>query len=62
LEPAHIPDSEYHELADQYIDTLVLKLEEMAEEAKNGIEVEYSVGSSDKLQSQYTNIVRRPAC
>lgn len=43
LEPAHIADSEYHELADQYIDTLVLKLEEMAEEAKNGIEVEYSV-------------------
>jgi len=43
LEPAHIADSEYHELADQYIDTLVLTLEEMAEDVKNGLEVEYSV-------------------
>jgi frataxin len=43
LEPAQIADSEYHELADQYIDALVLTLEEMAEDAKNGVEVEYSV-------------------
>lgn len=42
-EVAQIADSEYHELADQYINTLVLTLEEMAEEAKNGVEVEYSV-------------------
>jgi hypothetical protein len=43
LEPAQIADSEYHELADEYIDTLVLTLEEMAEDARNGVEVEYSV-------------------
>jgi frataxin-like iron-binding protein CyaY len=34
---------EYHDLADQYIDTLVLKLEEMAEDAAEKLEVEYSV-------------------
>lgn len=54
LEPAQIADSEYHELADQYIDTLVLTLEEMAEDAKNGIEVEYSVCISFEFMG-YTN-------
>ena len=53
LEPAQIADSEYHELADQYIDTLVLTLEEMAEDAKNGIEVEYSVCVSYRLYELY---------
>lgn len=35
---------EYHDIADQYIDTLVLKLEEMAEDVSEKLEVEYSAG------------------
>jgi frataxin len=42
-QPATLTTDEYHDLADQYIDTLVLKLEEMAEEASEKLEVEYSV-------------------
>lgn len=52
LEPAHIADNEYHELADEYIDALVLTLEEMAEDAKNGVEVEYSVCLSSYCNGQ----------
>jgi len=43
-EPASITTDEYHDIADQYIDTLVLKLEEMAEDASEKLEVEYSAG------------------
>jgi hypothetical protein len=42
-QPAALTVDEYHDLADQYIDTLVLKLEEMAEDAAEKLEVEYSV-------------------
>jgi frataxin len=42
-QPASITTDEYHELADRYIDALVLKLEEMAEESSEKLEVEYSV-------------------
>jgi frataxin len=42
-QPAALTIDEYHDLADQYIDALVLKLEEMAEEAAEKLEVEYSV-------------------
>ena len=42
-QPAALTTDEYHDLADQYIDALVLKLEEMAEEAVEKLEVEYSV-------------------
>jgi hypothetical protein len=42
-EPATITTDEYHGLADQYLDTLVLKLEEMGEETSEKLEVEYSV-------------------
>lgn len=42
-EPASITTDEYHDLADQYIDALVLKLEEMGEESSEKLEVEYSV-------------------
>jgi frataxin len=42
-QPAALTTDEYHDLADQYIDALVLKLEEMAEEAAEKLEVEYSV-------------------
>jgi frataxin len=42
-QPAALTADEYHDLADQYIDTLVLKLEEMAEEPTEKLEVEYSV-------------------
>jgi len=43
-EPATLTTDEYHTIADQYIDTLVLKLEEMAEDASEKLEVEYSAG------------------
>ena len=39
--PASISTDEYHDIADKYIDALVLKLEEMPETSK--LEVEYSV-------------------
>lgn len=42
-EPAHISVEEYHEIADEYIDELVLTLEEKAETAGSGYDVEYSV-------------------
>ena len=41
---AHLTDSEFHEIADQYLNSLVLTLEEMADsDAEKGLEVEYSV-------------------
>ena len=46
-QPASLTTDEYHDIADQYIDTLVLKLEEMAEEASEKFDVEYSVRSED---------------
>jgi hypothetical protein len=42
-QPAALTTDEYHDLADQYIDALVLKLEEMAEDVAEKLEVEYSV-------------------
>ena len=44
-EPAPISESEYHEIADEYLNKLVLTLEEKAE-ASDGLEVEYAVSSS----------------
>lgn len=41
--PAQISDAEYHEIADQYLDTLVLALEELSESRTDGLEVEFSV-------------------
>lgn len=44
--PAELSESEYHDLADQYLETLVSTMEEMADrEAEKGLEVEYSVSS-----------------
>jgi len=43
-QPATITTDEYHDIADQYIDALVLKLEEMAEDTTEKLEVEYSAG------------------
>ena len=40
---AQISDAEYHEIADQYLNTLVLALEEAAESSSDGIEAEFSV-------------------
>lgn len=48
-EPASITTDEYHDLADQYIDALVLKLEEMGEEPSEKLEVEYSVSFQHNL-------------
>ncbi|KAJ9625945.1 hypothetical protein H2204_010244 [Knufia peltigerae] len=42
--PAQISDAEYHEIADQYLDTLVLALEELSESRTDGLEVEFSAG------------------
>lgn len=43
---ADISDAEYHELSDQYMNTLQLALEEAAEgEAQKNLEVEFSVSS-----------------
>lgn len=42
LTPAEITDTEYHELADQYLDLILTKLEERQDE-QEGIDVEYSV-------------------
>ena len=44
-QPATLTTDEYHDIADQYIDALVLKLEEMAEQVSEKLEVEYSVRS-----------------
>ncbi|KIW29271.1 iron donor protein CyaY [Cladophialophora immunda] len=41
---AQISDSEYHEIADQYLNTLVLAMEELAESSSEGIEAEFSAG------------------
>lgn len=40
---AQISDAEYHEISDQYLNTLVTALEELQERRTDGIEVEYSV-------------------
>ncbi|KAF3360993.1 hypothetical protein VDGD_07667 [Verticillium dahliae] len=40
---AELTDAEYHELADQYMDVVVSKLEELAE-TREGFDVEYSAG------------------
>lgn len=40
-----LSDSEYHERSDEYMNTLTLALEEMAEDSSKGMEVEYSVSS-----------------
>ena len=52
-QPAALTIDEYHDLADQYIDTLVLKLEEMAEEPAEKLEVEYSVCHTN-IRPSYT--------
>lgn len=40
---AQIREDEYHEIADQYLDGLVLALEDMSESSSEGLEVEFSV-------------------
>ena len=45
-EPASISDAEYHEISDQYMNTLQLVLEEAADkDHSKGLEVEYSVST-----------------
>lgn len=44
-EAAGLSDAEYHEIADQFLNSLVLTLEEMADQdSQTGLEVEYSAG------------------
>lgn len=40
---AQISESEYHEIADEYLDKLVYSAEELSESSDDGIDVEYSV-------------------
>ena len=40
---AQISDAEYHEIADQYLNSLVLATEELSERNSDGLEVEFSV-------------------
>jgi hypothetical protein len=47
---AQISDGEYHEIADQYLDTLVLALEELSEKSTDGLEAEYSVSHDLQLR------------
>ena len=42
-EPADISADEYHEIADEYIDVILGRLEALAEDLGKGLEVEYSV-------------------
>lgn len=43
-EAVDLADAEYHEIADQYMNTLQLTMEEVADkDAQQGLEVEYSV-------------------
>jgi frataxin len=56
-QPAALTTDEYHDLADQYIDALVLKLEEMAEEASEKLEVEYSVCHTSTRPSYTPKVV-----
>jgi frataxin len=53
-QPASITTDEYHDLANQYIDALVLKLEEMAEDSSEKLEVEYSVRLRHGLPFHYS--------
>ncbi|KIX09091.1 iron donor protein CyaY [Rhinocladiella mackenziei CBS 650.93] len=41
---AQISDAKYHELADEYLNTMLLALEELSETSNDGIEVEYAAG------------------
>ncbi len=55
--PAQISDAEYHEIADQYLNTLVLALEELAEKKSDGVEAEFSVCTNSLfLHTITTNI------
>jgi frataxin len=56
-QPAALTTDEYHDLADQYIDALVLKLEEMAEDAAEKLEVEYSVCHTGTCPSHTPKVV-----
>ncbi|KEF51483.1 uncharacterized protein A1O9_12400 [Exophiala aquamarina CBS 119918] len=41
---AQLSESEYHEIADEYLDRLVYAAEELSESSESGIDVEYSAG------------------
>lgn len=53
---AEISESEYHEIADEYLDTLVYAAEELSESVENGIDVEYSVREPTELLDLHHNV------
>lgn len=57
---ATISVEEYHEIADEYIEDLLLALEEQAEVAQSGYEVEYSVCSSNEIWVEFPPPHPRP--
>lgn len=59
-EPTPIEVEEYHERADQYLEELVTRAEELAEE-KEGVDVEYSVSILVALNVACADLPSRPA-
>jgi frataxin len=59
-EPTPIEIEEYHERADQYLEELVSRAEELAEE-KEGIDVEYSVSIAAAISLASADQLPRPA-
>ena len=56
-EPADISADEYHEIADEYIDIILVRLEAVAEDLEKGLEVEYSVCHSIAIPSGIMGLV-----
>lgn len=56
---ATISVEEYHEIADEYIEDLLLALEEQAEVAQSGYEVEYSAGVLTVNSPQGTYVLNK---
>lgn len=59
-DPTPIEIEEYHERADQYLEELVSRAEELAEE-KEGVDVEYSVSIAAAKSLAFADQLQRPA-
>jgi frataxin len=59
-DPTPIEIDEYHERADQYLEELVSRAEELAEE-KEGVDVEYSVSTALAISLASADQPQRPA-
>jgi frataxin len=61
LEPANIEIEEFHKLADEYLDTLIAKLEQLQEEREE-VDVEYSVCSLPPRTHRVGLAARKASC